>query len=131
MGLVSCIIANFVNIFILSLLKINPSIILADSHPNYDISKTALTFHNLFKSIINEKKFKATYGGINETDKLVRPPKGYVAENPAIEYLKLKNFTATMEISDADVLNKNLIKKVISSFETLSPLVHFLNKAIL
>lgn len=84
-----------------------------------------------FKSIINEKKFKATYGGINETDKLVRPPKGYEAENPAIEYLKLKNFTATMEISDADVLNKNLIKKVISSFETLSPLVHFLNKAIL
>jgi uncharacterized protein (TIGR02453 family) len=74
-----------------------------------------------FKSIINEKKFKATYGGINETDKLVRPPKGYEAENPAIEYLKLKNFTATMEMSDSDVLNKNLIKKVISSFEILSP----------
>ena len=67
---------------------------------------------------------------MNETDKLVRPPKGYEPNNPAIEYLKLKNFTATMEITDADVLNKNLVKKVISSFEALSPLVHFLNKAI-
>ena len=83
-----------------------------------------------FKSIINEKKFKNNYGVLNETSKLVRPPKGYEPNNPAIEYLKLKNFTATMDISDADVLNKNLVKKVISSFEALSPLVHFLNKAI-
>lgn len=83
-----------------------------------------------FKSIINAKKFKNYYGVLNETDKLVRPPKGYEPNNPAIEYLKLKNFTATMEITDADVLNKNLVKKVISSFEALSPLVHFLNKAI-
>ena len=83
-----------------------------------------------FKSIINAKKFKNNYGVLNETDKLVRPPKGYEPNNPAIEYLKLKNFTATMEITDADVLNKNLVKKVISSFEALSPLVHFLNKAI-
>jgi uncharacterized protein (TIGR02453 family) len=83
-----------------------------------------------FKSIINEKKFKNKYGVLNETDKLVRPPKGYEPNNPAIEYLKLKNLTATMEITDADVLNKNLVKKVISSFEALSPLVHFLNKAI-
>jgi len=83
-----------------------------------------------FKSIINAKKFKNNYGVLNETDKLVRPPKGYEPNNPAIEYLKLKNFTATLEITDADVLNKNLVKKVISSFEALSPLVHFLNKAI-
>lgn len=64
-----------------------------------------------FKSIINAKKFKNNYGVLNETDKLVRPPKGYEPNNPAIEYLKLKNFTATMEITDADVLNKNLVKK--------------------
>jgi uncharacterized protein (TIGR02453 family) len=83
-----------------------------------------------FQAILDEKKFKNIYGRINETDKLVRPPKGYEANNPAIEYLKLKNFTATMEMSDEEALNKNLVKKVIAAFETLSPLVHFLNKAI-
>jgi hypothetical protein len=35
-----------------------------------------------------------------------------------------------MEISDADVLNKNLVKKVVSCFESMRPLIHFMNKAI-
>ena len=51
---------------LLSLLKINPTIILADSHPNYDISKTALTFHNLFKSkeFIRIQHHKAHFGAV-------------------------------------------------------------------
>jgi uncharacterized protein (DUF2461 family) len=44
--------------------------------------------------------------------------------------LKLKSFVATMEISDDDVLNKNLVKKVITCFESMTPFVHFMNKAI-
>ena len=67
---------------------------------------------------------------LTETEKLVRPPKGYELDNPAIEFLKLKSFVATMEISDADVSNKNLVKKVITCFESMKPLVYFLNKAI-
>jgi len=77
-----------------------------------------------------KKKFKTNYGTLTETDKLVRPPKGYELDNPAIEFLKLKSFVATMEISDADVLNKNLVKKVITCFESMTPLIHFMNKAI-
>ncbi len=83
-----------------------------------------------FKGIVNEKKFKNNYGGLSETDKLVRPPKGYELDNPAIEFLKLKNFVATTEITDAEVLDKNLVKKVIACFESMSPLIHFINKAI-
>jgi uncharacterized protein (TIGR02453 family) len=83
-----------------------------------------------FKGIVNEKKFKTNYGTLTETEKLVRPPKGYELDNPAIEFLKLKSFVATMEISDADVSNKNLVKKVITCFESMKPLVYFLNKAI-
>jgi len=83
-----------------------------------------------FKGIVNEKKFKTNYGTLTETDKLVRPPKGYELDNPAIEFLKLKSFVASMEISDADVLNKNLVKKVITCFESMTPLIHFMNKAI-
>ena len=35
-----------------------------------------------------------------------------------------------MEISDTDVSNKNLVKKVITCFESMKPLIYFLNKAI-
>ena len=83
-----------------------------------------------FKGIVNEKKFKTNYGTLTETEKLVRPPKGYELDNPAIEFLKLKSFVATMEISDVDVSNKNLVKKVITCFESMKPLIYFLNKAI-
>ena len=35
-----------------------------------------------------------------------------------------------MQISDKEVLDKNLVKKVISNFELLMPLIHFMNKAV-
>jgi len=83
-----------------------------------------------FKGIVREKKFTSNYGGLTETEKLVRPPKGYELDNPAIEFLKLKNFVATMEITNEEAINKNLVKKVVNCFEALSPLIHFINKAI-
>lgn len=83
-----------------------------------------------FKNIINNKKFKSTYGALTNTEKLSRPPKGYEIDNPAIEFLKLKSFVVSMKISDNEVLNKHIVKKVITHFETLTPLVHFMNKAV-
>lgn len=83
-----------------------------------------------FKSIISSKSFKKVYPELNQESKLVRPPKGYEADNHAIEYLKLKNFVVLAPISDEDLLDKNLVKKVIMHFETLKPLVDFLNRAI-
>ena len=83
-----------------------------------------------FKSILLAKKFKLNFGGLSESEKLARPPKGYEIDHPAIEYLKLKSFVVSMQISDKEVLDKNLVKKVISNFELLMPLIHFMNKAV-
>lgn len=83
-----------------------------------------------FKGILKQTKFKARFGDMNATEKLVRPPKGYEADHPAIDYLKLKNFVVTAPLEDADLVDKNLIKKVITDFKTIAPLVHFLNRAI-
>lgn len=83
-----------------------------------------------FKSIVENKKFKSTFGSIDSDAILSRPPKGYDLDNPAIEYLKLKSFTAIMPIADTEVLDKNIVKKSLSIFETIAPFVHFLNRAI-
>lgn len=83
-----------------------------------------------FSSIISSKQFKKIYPELNQESKLVRPPKGYEAENPAIEILKLKNFVVLAPLDDEAILDKNLVKKVITHFETLKPLVDFLNRAI-
>ena len=83
-----------------------------------------------FKTIIGDAKFKNTFGALTKEAKLSRPPKGYDMDNPAIEYLKLKSYTAVVPITDKEVLDVNLVKHTLTVFKTLSPLVQFLNRAI-
>ena len=83
-----------------------------------------------FKKITSEKKFIHNFSGLDTKEKLVRPPKGYEKDNPALEYLKLKNFIVTASIKDDELLDDQLTRKVIAHFQAMKPLVDFLNRAI-
>ena len=85
-----------------------------------------------FSKIIKNKKFKAQYKGLEITDEtsLSREPKGYEKDNPAIQYIKLKSWLAMTALTDADLTDKNLTKKIVAAFEALQPLIEFLNKGI-
>ena len=82
-----------------------------------------------FSKIINDKQFKKMFGEI-EGEKLIKVPKGYAEDNPAIEYLKLKSFTVGCKIADADLTKKGLDKKVIDAFGVMKPFVDFLNRSV-
>ena len=84
-----------------------------------------------FSAIVNATAFKKTYGGVSFGEhQLIREPKGYAKENPAIEYLKLKSFVAIRRFTDEEMLEKNLLAKVVSSFSALMPFIRFLNRAL-
>ncbi len=83
-----------------------------------------------FASILKKPAFKTTYGDMDNSMKLVRPPKGFEIDNPALEYLKLKSFVVTRVVKDVELTDKHLIKNVVKDFKTIAPLVHFLNRAI-
>ena len=83
-----------------------------------------------FSSILKKPAFKSTYGDMDNSMKLVRPPKGFDVDNPALEYLKLKSFVVTRAIKDTELTDKQLVKNVVKDFKTIAPLVHFLNRAI-
>ena len=85
-----------------------------------------------FKKILANKKFKAVYGDLSRSAEytLTRVPKGYEADNPAADHLKLKSFVALAPIKDTDLTSKDLIKKTVAAFEALQPLVHFINHAL-
>lgn len=87
---------------------------------------------NDFKNIIGSKKFKSVYGDLDKSAEflLSRVPKGYEPDNPAAEYLKLKSYIAMVSLSDKDLTSKDLVKKTINAFETLQPLVEFVNEAL-
>ena len=84
-----------------------------------------------FKKIIGAASFKKHYGELERDEKqmLVNVPKGYDKENPAAEYLRMKSFIATKNLSDEEILSSQLANEVIQSFKALTPLVKFINRA--
>jgi uncharacterized protein (DUF2461 family) len=61
---------------------------------------------------------------------LVREPKGYEKDNPAIEYIKLKSWIAIAPIADKELTEKQLVKTIAKAFEALQPMIVFLNRAL-
>ena len=85
-----------------------------------------------FKKIINSKKFKSVYGGLDKSKEflLTRVPKGYEPDNPAAEFLKLKSYIAITSFKDSDLTSKNLVIKTVAAFEALQPMITFINEAL-
>ncbi len=89
--------------------------------------------YNFFdwKKIIESKKFKKYFPeGMSSNDTLVRPPKGYDENNPAIEFLKMKSFIVRRSFADADLQEKDFVNEVAKTFLTMKPLIDFLNTAL-
>lgn len=84
-----------------------------------------------WKKITGTTHFKKTFvNGVESSDKLVRPPKGYDDTNPAIEYLKMKSFIVKKPLQDIDLQRKDLVTLVTKTFNSLTPFINFLNMAI-
>ncbi len=84
-----------------------------------------------WNTIVTGKSFKKLFpDGVTGMGVLVRPPKGYDENNPAIAYLKMKGFIASRRIPDADLTGKTLIKDIAKTFEAMKPMIDFLNRAI-
>lgn len=85
-----------------------------------------------FKKITGAAGFKKAYGEIYQGDdyKLQRVPKGYEADNPAAEFLKLKSFTAMKSIADKELTDPDMVKKSVAALQALQPLIEFINRAI-
>jgi uncharacterized protein (TIGR02453 family) len=84
-----------------------------------------------FKKITDNKSFKKYFPkGLEVSDMLSRPPKGYDESNPAIHYLKMKSFFVSAPFADTALVEKNTSKEIIKAFEVMKPLIDFLNHAV-
>jgi uncharacterized protein (TIGR02453 family) len=80
-----------------------------------------------FTKLLKNKKLKETYGELQEEGKLSRPPKGFDADIPHLEYIKLKNFIVWHELDVRKV--SDLGKILASDFKDAYPLVTWLRQA--
>ena len=63
-------------------------------------------------------------------DKLKRPPAGYDATHPEIEFLKLKSFVTHKNIADTVLTGKDALGNIIASYKAMLPLKQYLHEAI-
>lgn len=79
-----------------------------------------------FLAILNEKKFKSAFGGLDESNKLKTVPKGYDKENPNLHLLQLKSFIVSKKITDKELTSE----QVVDYFKIIYPLTKFLSNAV-
>ena len=83
-----------------------------------------------FYSIIENNAFKNYFGKLDVEAALKTAPKGYSPDNPNLEYLKLKSFTASHILTTKELSSPNMTKIILNGFEKLYPFMCFLRNAI-
>jgi len=78
-----------------------------------------------FERIVNDKTFVETYGSL-QGDRLVRAPKGYDPEHPAIKWLKFKDFIAMKRIPDDMWTSADAVQQIAQYLLVMHPLKEFL-----
>ena len=63
-------------------------------------------------------------------DSLIRPPRGYAVDHPAIDDLKRKDFIALAPLSPAEVIGQRLLERASAQFAAAVPLMKFLCDAL-
>lgn len=82
-----------------------------------------------FSKLLKNKKLKDAYGELQQEGKLIRPPKGFDADAPHIDYIKLKNFIVWKEISIKEKVPNDLGKELADEFKNVYPLIAWLRTA--
>jgi len=63
-------------------------------------------------------------------EQLMRPPRGYSADDPNLPWLKLKSYGVGRLFSDEEVLRPDFIGRVVAGMQAARPWVQFLNAAL-
>ncbi len=96
------------------------------------IRKEIEFFHDDLEKIINEKGFKNEFENLSreENNVLKNAPKGFDPEHPAIEFLKLKSFTASHKIDENLFTQPDFSEKIAQKLIKLKPMNDFLSRAL-
>lgn len=83
-----------------------------------------------FRSIVEDRKFVRLFGKIEDEGALMRAPQGYAEDNPAIGYLKMRNYIVGAGLNDEVLSSATLKRKIMQIFQTMKPFIDFLGRAL-
>ncbi len=80
--------------------------------------------------IVKAKPFRKMFGELRG-EQLSRIPRGFSEEHPAAEYLKYKQYVAGRTLPPEQATAPRFYKTVVDTFETMTPLIRYLNEPLL
>lgn len=84
-----------------------------------------------WKGIVEGKDFLSQFSdGVQPSGQLKRPPKGYDADNPALQYLKYKGYYTTSYFTDMETGQADLMTQLIGQCKAVKPMLDFINRAL-
>ena len=96
------------------------------------IRKEIEFFHDDLEAIVADKTFKNEFKELtrDESNTLKKAPKDFDPNHPAIEFLKLKSFTASQKIDEKLFTKPDFSKVVSQKLIALKPMNDFLRRAL-
>ncbi|KAL9092800.1 MAG: hypothetical protein Q9165_004218 [Trypethelium subeluteriae] len=79
----------------------------------------------------DEKKAVRAFAGLNSGNALKTKPKGYEADHPNIELLKLKNFTVGRKLPDEEVVDPQGLQRIADIVSCMVPFITYLNNVVM
>jgi uncharacterized protein (TIGR02453 family) len=96
----------------------------------YAIRERIATSHPKLHRLVTAREFRAVVGTL-QGEQLTRVPRGYLKDHPAADYLRHKQFLGFREFEPAFATSDRFYPELLRTFKALTPLVRFLNTAIL
>jgi uncharacterized protein (TIGR02453 family) len=81
------------------------------------------------RAILKAPKFKKMFGGL-QGDAVKSAPRGFDAEHPAIDLIRMKQFYVVRHFTDKEVLQDNFADQVMDTYKTLRPYFDFMSSVL-
>lgn len=83
-----------------------------------------------FLKILNDRKFKKYFSGLDDFDRVKTAPKGYAKDHPHIDLLKNKSFVVSHYFTDVQVKDKKFARRVAEVCRAIKPMNDFFKRAL-
>jgi uncharacterized protein (TIGR02453 family) len=80
-----------------------------------------------FAKLVTAPALKKRLGALSQESALKRVPRGYEADHPAAEWLKLQSYTVGRKLTDAEATSGRLTATLQKDFAAMLPLIRWLN----
>lgn len=82
------------------------------------------------REILNEKEFKKTFGGFEQTNAVKNAPNGFNKDDKNIDLIKLKSFIVKHPFSDKEVVSEDFAHTLIHHFQLLRPFFDYMSSVL-